>query len=74
MLRVSLPLRFHAVKVECPENIPSLGSHPFHSDGFERSLLLVNGQTPGPLVEANQGETLAVNVVNELATQVGMHW
>ena len=29
-------------------------------DGFERPMILVNNQFPGPLVEANSGDTIRV--------------
>jgi hypothetical protein len=44
------------------------------TDGFARPLFLVNGNTPGPIIEANQGEQLVVTVNNMLAVQIGMHW
>lgn len=43
-------------------------------DGFARPILLVNGVTPGPVLEATQGETFVVTVNNTLAVQIGMHW
>jgi len=27
-------------------------------DGYNRSYITINGQTPGPLIEANEGDTL----------------
>lgn len=42
-------------------------------DGFARAVYLVNGQSPGPLLNATQGETFAVNVVNRLPMEIGMH-
>ena len=36
-------------------------------DGFTRSAALVNGQFPGPLLTANKGDTIIVNVQNNLA-------
>ncbi|KIJ50340.1 multicopper oxidase [Sphaerobolus stellatus SS14] len=35
-------------------------------DGFERPAALINGQFPGPLLKANKGDTVFVNVVNNL--------
>jgi len=43
-------------------------------DGFARPILLVNDQTPGPVITAEQGETMVVEVINGLVTQIGMHW
>ncbi|KAG8755387.1 laccase [Ceratobasidium sp. 423] len=35
-------------------------------DGFQRSVVSVNGLIPGTLITANKGDTLLVNVTNEL--------
>ncbi|OLN87380.1 Laccase-1-like protein 4 [Colletotrichum chlorophyti] len=46
-------------------------------DGFEQSLLTVNGQFPGPLVEANWGDTVEVTVHNNITDPeegTAMHW
>ncbi|CAE6482500.1 unnamed protein product [Rhizoctonia solani] len=53
-------------------------------DGFERSIVSVNGQLPGTLITANKGDSLRVNVTNLLtdptmrrATTIhwhGLHW
>jgi FtsP/CotA-like multicopper oxidase with cupredoxin domain len=44
-------------------------------DGYERSMMLINGQFPGPLVEANWGDTVVVNVKNSLTTNgTSIHW
>jgi FtsP/CotA-like multicopper oxidase with cupredoxin domain len=44
------------------------------SDGVPRLIYTINGQTPGPLLEATQGETFVVTVINKLPMSVGMHW
>ncbi|KAF9516469.1 multicopper oxidase [Hydnum rufescens UP504] len=43
-------------------------------DGVEREMMVVNGQFPGPLIEANQGDTIIVNVQNDMTTGAGIHW
>ncbi|GAA5905480.1 hypothetical protein JCM8208_004293 [Rhodotorula glutinis] len=43
-------------------------------DGFEKSMLVVNGQFPGPLIEVNNGDTLVVHVVNALDQPITLHW
>ncbi|KAF8713768.1 multicopper oxidase family, partial [Rhizoctonia solani] len=35
-------------------------------DGFQRSVVSVNGLIPGALITANKGDTLLINVTNEL--------
>jgi FtsP/CotA-like multicopper oxidase with cupredoxin domain len=34
--------------------------------------MVVNGQFPGPLIEANEGDTIVVNVQNDLTTGAGI--
>ncbi|KIP03948.1 ferroxidase/laccase group [Phlebiopsis gigantea 11061_1 CR5-6] len=36
-------------------------------DGYSKPMLVVNGQWPGPTIEANQGDRLVVKVTNQLA-------
>jgi FtsP/CotA-like multicopper oxidase with cupredoxin domain len=50
-------------------------------DGVKRNGLLVNGQFPGPLIEANWGDWIEVTVTNSLPDSAGddgeptaMHW
>ncbi|KAG0143360.1 hypothetical protein CROQUDRAFT_678661 [Cronartium quercuum f. sp. fusiforme G11] len=43
-------------------------------DGFSRPVLVINGQTPGPLIEVNEGDTLEVTVVNLLDDGLSIHW
>jgi FtsP/CotA-like multicopper oxidase with cupredoxin domain len=35
-------------------------------DGFQKEALLVNGQYPGPLIEANWGDMISVTVNNNI--------
>ncbi|TGZ77073.1 hypothetical protein EX30DRAFT_366980 [Ascodesmis nigricans] len=44
-------------------------------DGVSRPVMLVNGQYPGPTIEANWGDFVKVTVKNELRTNgTGIHW
>ncbi|KAF2027242.1 extracellular dihydrogeodin oxidase/laccase [Setomelanomma holmii] len=44
-------------------------------DGFERVALGINNSIPGPLIEANWGDTLKLHVTNSLtANGTTMHW
>ncbi|POY71092.1 hypothetical protein BMF94_5849 [Rhodotorula taiwanensis] len=43
-------------------------------DGFNRTMLVVNGQYPGPLIEVNNGDTVVVHVTNRLPEAVTLHW
>lgn len=39
------------------------------SDGIVRNLTVINGQYPGPLVEANAGDTLYIHVQNHMSQE-----
>ncbi|WQF78089.1 Putative multicopper oxidase, second cupredoxin domain-containing protein [Colletotrichum destructivum] len=44
-------------------------------DGFEKSMIKVNGQSPGPLIEANTGDTVRVTVHNHMPEEsTTIHW
>lgn len=44
------------------------------TDGFSREVFLINGQTPGPLIEVDEGDELEVFVKNNLAVEMAIHW
>ncbi|CAG8603493.1 1259_t:CDS:2 [Diversispora eburnea] len=43
-------------------------------DGYERKVWSVNGQYPGPLIQANKGDRLVVNVTNNFGDPATVHW
>lgn len=47
-------------------------------DGYNKSVILVNNQFPGPLIEANWGDMIEVQVTNKidygLAEGTSLHW
>ena len=46
-------------------------------DGVQRDVIFVNGQYPGPLIEANWGDTIQVTVRNEIKSPgegTAIHW
>lgn len=43
-------------------------------DGIYRPMILVNNQFPGPLVEANEGDTIVVHVENQAVNATAIHW
>ncbi|KAI1105160.1 Cupredoxin [Jackrogersella minutella] len=44
-------------------------------DGFPKPMILVNGQSPGPLIEASIGDTIRVRVNNHMANaSTSIHW
>ena len=38
------------------------------------SIIAVNGQLPGPSIEVNEGDDVAVKVVNNSPYNVTIHW
>ncbi|KAI0132167.1 Cupredoxin [Xylariales sp. AK1849] len=44
-------------------------------DGFQKPMILVNGQSPGPLIEANTGDTIRITVNNLMGNwSTTVHW
>ncbi|KAJ8103654.1 multicopper oxidase-domain-containing protein [Lipomyces tetrasporus] len=43
-------------------------------NGFYREVFLVNGQQPGPLIEADEGDTIITNVHNNLQVPITIHF
>ncbi|KAF2434957.1 hypothetical protein EJ08DRAFT_581144 [Tothia fuscella] len=44
-------------------------------DGFQKPMILINNQSPGPLIEANSGDTIQVLVNNHMANwSTTIHW
>ncbi|KAJ7728492.1 laccase [Mycena metata] len=57
----------------------TLFNTPVAPDGFSRSAVTANGVVPGPLIVANKGDTLNLNVVNALTDNTmllssSIHW
>lgn len=47
---------------------------PQAPDGFLKKRILVNGQSPGPTIDANEGDTIVVRVKNLLDQGTSIHW
>lgn len=43
-------------------------------DGFSRKMLLVNGQSPGPVLEIDQDDKVIVKVHNESPNELTIHY
>lgn len=43
-------------------------------DGHGRPVFAINGQSPGPLIEAEEGDEIEVFLDNQLAAETTMHW
>lgn len=49
----------------------------FAPDGYQKELILVNGQFPGPLLEANWGDIFEITVHNDISSPgegTTLHW
>lgn len=50
-------------------------THGFENiDGKYKSVFLVNGTTPGPLIEGNEGDWIKLKVLNRLPVSVTLHF
>lgn len=44
-------------------------------DCYKKLVITINGQTPGPTIEAQEGDTVIVEVNNDLLTEnLAIHW
>jgi hypothetical protein len=43
-------------------------------DGVYKPMMTINGQFPGPLIEANDGDTIVVDVLNLAVNATAIHW
>ncbi|KAJ3034587.1 hypothetical protein HDV00_004859 [Rhizophlyctis rosea] len=43
-------------------------------DGVPRRMLVINNQFPGPLIEANENDTIVVTIHNDLENATSIHW
>jgi FtsP/CotA-like multicopper oxidase with cupredoxin domain len=44
------------------------------ASGVLRKMLVINGRFPGPLIRANRGDRVVVNVTNGLSNGTSIHW
>ncbi|VUC24721.1 unnamed protein product [Clonostachys rosea] len=57
------------------EYVLNLTRENYAPDGFEKSMILINGQSPGPLIEANTGDVLRITVNNFMPdASTTVHW
>nr|CDJ79884.1 benzenediol:oxygen oxidoreductase [Coprinus comatus] len=62
-----------------PHSTLTLTNQLIAPDGFQRSAIVVNGEHPGPLIQATKGDGFMVNVVNQLTDPTmqraaSVHW
>lgn len=41
---------------------------------YREQVITINGEHPGPTIQAHQGETVFVRVTNKLGEDVAIHW
>jgi FtsP/CotA-like multicopper oxidase with cupredoxin domain len=63
-----------ARKDEPAEHVLRAGRFIAAPDGRSRAVWGYNGQLPGPVIRAREGDMLRVKVVNELAVPTSVHW
>lgn len=52
----------------------TLTESKYNPDGVYRNMLLINKQFPGPMIEANEGDTIRVVVQNHMSNATAIHW
>jgi FtsP/CotA-like multicopper oxidase with cupredoxin domain len=63
-----------APAIEPREVVLRAGLFTAAPDGRSREIWGYNGQLPGPVIRAKEGETLRIKVVNELKVPTSVHW
>lgn len=79
---IAPPEQFHISDDFTTQTDPTTRSYVFNitrglaaPDGYNKSMILVNDQTPGPLIEANVGDTIRVKVNNLMLNEgTTIHW
>jgi len=52
----------------------TISDQEVNPDGVYRSMILINGQFPGPLIECNEGDTLSIEIDNQSVNATSLHW
>lgn len=52
----------------------TIRDHLHNPDGVYRPMILANAQFPGPLIEANEGDTIMVHINNQATNATAIHW
>lgn len=70
-----LPLLFSTVQCHAKRSYNfTITNMWFAGDGHGRPVFAINGQSPGPLIEADEGDEIEVFVDNQLTFETTMHW
>jgi len=46
----------------------------YNPDGVYRTMILINEEYPGPMIEVNEGDTIIVHVDNQGSNATAIHW
>ncbi|KAF2205921.1 putative multicopper oxidase, type 1 [Delitschia confertaspora ATCC 74209] len=52
----------------------TISDHELNPDGVYRSMILINSQFPGPLIECNEGDEIWIHVHNRAVNATSFHW
>ncbi len=70
-----LPLARHArAELHGPQFDLTIDEMPVNITGAARRAVAVNGQLPGPLLRARQGDDVIIRVTNRLRETTSIHW
>lgn len=70
-----LPLLFSAVECQVKRSYNFTITNKWYTgDGHGRPVFAINGQSPGPVIEADEGDEVEVFVDNQLTFETTMHW
>lgn len=70
-----IPLLFSTVQCQVKRSYNfTITNRWFAGDGHGRPVFAINGQTPGPVIEADEGDEVEVFVDNQLTFETTMHW
>lgn len=70
-----LPLLFSTVQCQVKRSYNfTITYRWFNGDGHGRPVFAINGQSPGPVIEADEGDEIEVLVDNQLTFETTMHW
>ncbi|CAD6229106.1 unnamed protein product [Miscanthus lutarioriparius] len=68
------PFDLHAFELYRSVSVHLVGSMQINQLCSSTSIIAVNGQLPGPSIEVNEGDDVAVKVVNNSPYNVTIHW
>ncbi|CAH9109664.1 unnamed protein product [Cuscuta europaea] len=63
-----------SVEAETVYQVWDVKFEPRSPDGYRKPTLTVNGKYPAPIINTTQGDTIVVNVINNLRTDLAIHW